>query len=346
MEKMKKINYALAAALMSVNFAAYAQTGHSDPEGSLVYSLPLTSVKLEVEARQEVFHAGPYAKYAQKYLGVDAGQQDRTKFEVVSVKMTPAVESDQSKRYTLAPGAGMPAFLSLTSQGLVSVSDAAASMTEWRFPSAAKSDFSDRGLSSNLTSESTTLYRTVKSESAYNKVAVQQEMVVQKSLETRAKEAADMIFSLRRKKVQIITGDTDATFSGEAMASAVNEISRLESEYMSMFIGYSDISMQKMNYDVVPSPDSDVQMYVAFRLSDSKGLVPADDISGKPYLLEFEPSAVSIPAAKESRSKGTVVWYRVPAVCSVKLSDGVNVLLQSRIPVYQLGVTSSFPVVK
>ena len=95
---MKTLNYALAAALMSVNIAAFAQSGHSDPEGSLVYSLPSTSVKLEVEARQETFHAGPYAKYAQKYLGVDARQQDATKFEVTSVKMTSAVEADPALR--------------------------------------------------------------------------------------------------------------------------------------------------------------------------------------------------------------------------------------------------------
>ena len=130
MEKMKTLNYALAAALMSVNIAAFAQSGQSDPEGSLVYSLPSTSVKLEVEARQETFHAGPYAKYAQKYLGVDARQQDATKFEVTSVKMTSAVEADPALRYTVNPGAGMPAFLALTSQGLVSIADAAAESTE------------------------------------------------------------------------------------------------------------------------------------------------------------------------------------------------------------------------
>lgn len=345
-DNMKTISYALAAMLICVNFAASAQNAHTDPEGSLVYSLPSTSVRLEVEARQEKFYAGPYAKYAQKYLGVEARQADKVTFEVISVKMTPFVEADPALRYTVTPGSGMPAFLSLTSQGLVSVADAASESTEWRFPVAGKADFSDKGLTSNLTSESTTLYRTVKNESAYNKVAVQQEMVVQKSLEARAKEAADMIFDLRKKRVQIVTGDTDATFSGEAMSSAVAEISRLENEYMSMFIGYSEVSTQKMNYDVVPSADNDAQLYVAFRLSDSKGLVAADDISGRPYLLEFTPSPVNIPDARGTKPKANSAYYRVPATCTVKLTDGSDVLLQSRMPVYQLGVVSTFPLSK
>ena len=225
----------LAGAGMILAAAMSAQ----DPEGSLVYSLPSTTVRLQVKAQKENFYAGPYAKYAQKYLGIDARQKDAVTCTVTSVTMESYTEADQAVRYTIAPGARMPAFLTLTSQGLVSVASGAAESTEWRFPAAGKADFSDKGLTSNLTSESTTLYRNVKNETAYNKVAVQQEMVVQKSLESRAKEAAEMIFNLRKKRVQIVTGDTDATFNGEAMQAAVSEITRLENEYMSMFIGYS-----------------------------------------------------------------------------------------------------------
>ena len=338
-----KTKLCIITALLAVPAFMQAQTGVADPQGTLVYALPMTSVKLEIEASQENFYAGPYAKYAQKYLGIDARQKDAVTFTVTSARMTPSVEADMSARYTVNPGAAMPAFLTLTSQGLVSVSSSASEETVWRFPAAGKADFSGRGVTSNLTSEAATLYRNVKNESSYNKVAVQQEMVVQKSPDARAREAADMIFNLRKKRVQIITGDTDATFSGEALNSAIEEIARLEKEYMEMFIGYSEYSEQKMNYEVVPSVGNESQMYVAFRLSDTKGLVPAEDMSGKPYLLEFAVQPVSVPAGKSSPAKGNVAHYRIPATCEVKLSDGVNVLLQSRMPVYQLGVESTFP---
>ena len=337
-----KLSLMLAAMLMAPVFST-AQSGQPDPEGTLVYSLPRTSVRLEVVAKQETFYAGPYAKFAEKYLGISARQKDAVSYTVESVKMTPLVEADPDRRFTVTPGAAMPAFLSLTTQGLVSVQASAADATEWRFPAAGKADFSGKGVASNLTSESTTLYRNVKNESSYNKVAVQQEMVVQKSPDARAKEAADMIFNLRKKRVQIITGDTDATFSGEALSAAIEEIARLEREYMAMFIGYSEFSEQKMNYEVVPSADNEAQLYVAFRLSDSKGLVPADDMSGKPYLLEFTVQPVAAPSGKAASVKGPAARYRVPAACSVKLSDGVNVLLQSRMPVYQLGIESAYP---
>ena len=41
---------------------------NADPQGTLTYCLPSTTVALEVTAIQENFYAGPYAKYAEKYF--------------------------------------------------------------------------------------------------------------------------------------------------------------------------------------------------------------------------------------------------------------------------------------
>lgn len=345
---MKKIAImTMAAALVLSASSAKAQeiyTG-SDPVGTISYALPQTVISLEVEAVKEDFHAGPYAKFAKKYLGIDVRQEDETSCTVSAVKMAPYAEADQSRRYSFTPGKAQTTFLALTNQGLVSFGGARNAETQWRFSTESKGDFSDRGVSSNLTSESATLYKNVRNENGYNTVAVQQQMVVEKSLETRAKEAAETIFNLREKKMDIVTGDTDATYSGEAMAAAIEEINRLEKEYMSLFIGYSDIQVQQMNYDVVPSADTKSQRYVAFRVSDEEGLVASDNVSGKPYLLEL--TAEKVSDAQQGGAKPAAVkvaYYRIPAICSVRLTDGVNILLQSRVPVYQLGVESSIPV--
>ena len=57
----------LTVALMVLPKMVSAQK-NADPEGFLTYSLPSTSIVLEVEAVQEKFYVGPYAKYAEKYL--------------------------------------------------------------------------------------------------------------------------------------------------------------------------------------------------------------------------------------------------------------------------------------
>jgi hypothetical protein len=168
-------------------------------------------------------------------------------------------------------------------------------------------------------------------------------MIVEKSLEKKAAETAQMILDIRDQRLRIVTGDTDATYSGEAMGAAIDELTRLEKEYLMLFVGYSEFQTQKMNFEVIPQP-GETQMYIAFRLSDTAGLVPADNLSGKPVVMEIVPQKFSEPEGTPESAKakkGVSINYRIPAICNVKLLDGVNMLLQSRIPVYQLGRESS-----
>ncbi len=348
---MKKMMRLLAvAALVAATFDASAQK-KSDPQGVLSYNLPSTVVTLEVEALQEKFYAGPYAKYAEKYLGMKVRQKDETTYQLTQINMAPFVEADQSARYSLAVEKGVidASFLKLSSAGLVSFADAAVGgETQWRFPTQTSGDFSGKGVSSNLTSEATVLYKNDRKEATYNKISVQQNMIVAKSLEKKAAETADMILDIRKQRLQIVTGDTDATYSGEAMAAAIAELTRLEEEYLTLFTGYSETQLQKMNFEVIPDPARESQRYIAFRLSDAAGLAPADNLSGKPVVMEFIPQQIAPleePLEKASKKSPSVMaYYRIPAICTVKLTDGVDILLQSRMPVYQLGVEASLPV--
>ena len=58
------------------------------------------------------------------------------------------------------------------------------------------------------------LYKNDRKESTYNKISVQQNMIVAKSLEKKAAETAEMILNICKQRLQIVTGDTDATYSG------------------------------------------------------------------------------------------------------------------------------------
>ena len=341
----------IAAILLMVSSVVSAQKKGQDPEGYLTYSLPMTTITLEVDAVQEKFYAGPYAKYAEKYLGIKARQKDETTFQLTQIKMTPYVEADQSRRYSLNVKKSVidGKFLKLSSQGFITFFDANfGEESIWRFPTKTSGDFSSKGVTSNLTSESTTLYRNEKKESAYNKVSVQQNMVVEKSPEKRAAETADMILEIRKQRLQIVTGDTDATYSGEAMGAAIVELTRLEQEYMTLFVGYSEYQDQTMKFEVVPDAARESQMYIAFRLSDTAGLVAAENLSGKPVVMEIVPQAFAQPQITNELDAKSVpaveAFYRIPAVCTVKLIDSGTVIMQSRVPIYQLGRESSLPV--
>ena len=339
---MKRIITILALALLCT-FEAEAQSG------AVVYSLPQTVITLKVEARREAFTAGPYAAYAEKYLGVAARTQSGTTYTLTKISLIPSVEADPKARFAVTiPDRSSVNFLQMCSQGLVVMSDNYTGRpAAWHFESQAGAErFEGTDPLGNLGLETTTLYKAVKTEEGYEKVPVTQSQVVEKSPDRKAADAASVIFDLREKRRQIATGDTDATFSGEALQAAIDEIARLEEKYLSLFYGVSEISLQEKCFDVTPDASSSSQRYTAFRISDKDGLQPASAKEGRAVTLELQTEKLSAPEISgEARAKeGATVRYRIPAVTLCRLVDAGALLLESRIPVYQLGEESSFPI--
>ena len=337
-----------AIALM-IGLVPIVASAQSEQPGTVSYSLPSTTITLEVTAVREMFFAGPYAAYAKKYLGIDAGQTNTSKTIIESVAMTPCVEADMSSRYTVSAGAPVDKLLSLSSLGLVALGPGVSSdAVVWRFPSMAQApDFGTRAVTSPYGTEIRTVYRDVQTDTAIVTVAEKQTVTVEKTLEARAKEAADMVLKARREKFNITIGNTDATFSGEALGAAIAELTRTEQEYLSMFVGTKVRDRQVVKVDVVPTPASKTKAYLAFRVSDAEGVSSDPESTGKPYYVEVTPEPLAEAAApSEARAvkASQYIHYRVPAVCIVILNDGENELISSRIPVYQMGIESTLPV--
>ena len=167
---------------------------------------------------------------------------------------------------------------------------------------------------------------------------VEETYEVQKTPEMKAREAADVILKARKERFNISTGNTDATFSGEALGAALAELDRVEKEYLTLFTGYTVSREQSGSFDIVPSGST--RKYSAFRLNGKEGLVT--DGPGTVYSLEFAPEEVSDPQTALRDTKN-VVHYRIPAVCHVRLTTGGKTLFESRIPVYQLGLEVLYP---
>lgn len=346
---MKKLIILLLTLCLWVPLSGQPVTeGQQLPQGAVVYSLPRTCVRIVAEAQYTNFSPGPYARYARKYLGIEAGQSKTTTYELTRIEMTPMLEADPHSLYmvNLTQGKTEPWFLQLTSQGLVFLSDAYVHKdNNWRFPSVDRlQDVSDAGIIQNLKEEQTTLYRSLVQGREVSAIPVQQTQLVEKTQEQRAEEAAQKIFQLREIRFAIITGDTDAVYSGEAMGAAVEEMRRMEEEYLKLFLGETITGRTHLSADVLP--DKDRTRYVAFRFSETDGLLPAETIGGRPITLELdvekEQPALNVYTDESKLRSGIRLYYRQPAIVLARLVDGQKELLQARIPVYQKGQILNF----
>ena len=100
--------------LLPVLLGLLLSTGLSAQNGAVVYSLPQTVLTLKVKAQREAFTAGPYAAYAQKYLGVAARTQNATTTTLLEVTLVPYVEADPKARFAISiPEKSTAGFLQL-----------------------------------------------------------------------------------------------------------------------------------------------------------------------------------------------------------------------------------------
>lgn len=330
MEIMKRIT--LLALALGLGLSARAQ--------EVTYALPNTVFTVKVSIEQTQFFAGPYAAYAKKFLNMDVRQEDGATCSLVGAEIIAGTEADQKALYTC--DAENASFLALSAQGLVALQNKAdAPSTPWRFLPPASARF-DGSITSPQREETRITYKILQTDNGEVQVPVEHKAKAAKSEEDKAAEAAETLLSLRRERLNIISGNTDATYSGEALGAAIRELDRLEAEYMALFCGQNVSGTIEAAFDVIPDPELKHQRYLAFRLTDD-GPVP-DGVKGVPYYIELEPEPLAFPGEddKKSKVKSNSIHFRIPAVCKVRFTRDGQRLLETRSLVYQLGKESFF----
>ena len=124
------------------------------PAGTVVYSLPSTTLVMKVTAEHESYQAGPYAQFAKKYLGLDVRQTSGDTYKIKSIEMVPYIEADPEVSAAVnlqGSKVGTANFLNMCSQGLIVLSDNYTGKgAQWRFPSMQGAQEFVSGAASNI----------------------------------------------------------------------------------------------------------------------------------------------------------------------------------------------------
>lgn len=167
-------------------------------------------------------------------------------------------------------------------------------------------------------------------------VAVDRLSSAERSAEVAAKEAAEQIFSLRRARLDLVSGEFGDGVFGGGLESALKEIDRLEREYLALFYGTRSVTTTAERFYVAVS-ESQPTTIVA-RFSPEKGLVAKSDLTGDIILVTITPSQMSYP---QSDVKGTVA-YRYANNSDVAVAYGNEILSRRILPIYEFGATVMF----
>lgn len=288
----------------------------------ITYSLPKTSLVVNVEVTQVTCETGPYYKYAEKYLGVkDAVTENKVYYELGKVNLINKGIPDPDNTYIVEFKAGTVApYACLTEDGLL------CSINAEYTPENRPEDTIDPAQ--------------VSSSGLTNASVFSEELLMAGSTAREAEVAARQIYRIRESRLNILTGEADnIPPDGEAMKLVIQQLEEQEKALTSLFTG--NLVKETTYYDIDIIPYDNMEREVLFRFSNLLGILPADDLGGIPVYLNLKATdraAILGPkeAEKKERSLKGVV-YNIPGKASVEILMNKNTLYKGEVQIVQFG---------
>lgn len=363
----KTMLYALALVLISCSIHQPMVGGHIskldlDMPGTLTYySLPRTVFTIDMEIVETTHTPGPYAEFAEAYLGLDQVIMYPTQsYEIAGITIQHFAEPDPEQVFyiRLPPENNHPAFLSLSESGLIS---AVNRLPE--HPLLADKDNgsmyygifgSDQTFNYFLDSTLKERIDTITEQIRLDTITVQRQTLrrswVEKSRELRAREVADYILEIREKRFDLISGFQEINYSKEALEYMVTQMNQMESDYLDLFTGITGTRHMRYRYVIRPGKENISTAKVLAYFSQETGLSAQDDGAGLPVSVIFERSKAteklqeqvfSQGGSKDKEPKG--IHYRIPEYADILLLLGDDKKAEARALVSQFGLVARLP---
>jgi len=291
----------------------------------VTYFLPKTSLIFTIETTKTTCKAGQFFRYAERHLGIkDVVMEDNVSFELGKVALVNKGIPDQANAYVVEFRSGTVApFVYLTEDGLLCAinTDFAVAL-----PVAEKDTRNEESVEINVSS----LYT--------------EEFLLAGSIVRQAEIAAKQIYSIRERKMDILTGEAEnMPRDGEAMRIVLKQLEDQEKAWTNLFTG--SCTKETMYQDITLIPQEDMNNDVLFRFSRRRGIVDADDLSGEPVYINLqvtERAPVLPPKEAEKKEKSMKgIIYNLPGKARVEVKTTQNTLYRGEVQVVQFGTQES-----
>ncbi len=320
---------------------ADSETATAFSEG-ITYALPRTGLYIQVEVVKETFEPGPYAQYASQLLGINGVRnKPSVKWSISDVGIDTFTEPDPEQVYKAMNDAAFLVNLSPLGclAGINSNNASADKLQQTTFT------YINEGVNNDVFDFSqfnhTPAYMQGDSTNNYRPVKVNDE--------EKAVEAAKRILESRNTRFHMAAGLMDEFHpDGEAYEVSIEELEKIEKNYLSLFTGRTTYSKHKVGFNFVPTSSSE-KGEVVFRFSEESGALPASDVSGKPVMLRVEPEKALVSkysglASSENPDAGASgIYYRMPAMVGINLIYELNTIAATRMLLPQFGKVATVP---
>ncbi len=314
-----------------------------------VYALPKTILYISVYATKTTVIPGPFHSYADKYLGIkNVPDSSTVEWAISNVDIGSYNEADPDYFFAIKKEnvKTLDRKLSrLVDDSLILCPDRLFErhmFYEQDNISGKNVYYTDLSVKRNIDIKTDTSYKEIFKDSTYIKIPVLRKQYVNKSLKDKAEEAANFIIKIRKRRFKLISGQYDFMPDGDAMAVAIDELNKLESEYLSLFTGKKQIGNFIKTMQYIPENTRKESKEILFRFSLTDGFIDREDVRGRPVFIEVDDLDRSIGIKDSDNTEKVTVcensfFIRLPDLANIRLVFDKGIIIETQVPVFQFG---------
>lgn len=317
---MKKHLILILFAFFGLYIQAQSAFTLTEGEPVIVYSLPKTELKIDIETEKTVQRPGIFYRYSERYLATNKViTQEKTTYRLKSLKVNTHALADETRTFSYVPGnQSSSSHLSVNAQGILCGLNVACEPekiqvlpVEFSAKESPKTDLLPLG----------------------------EEYMMAGSEAKLAEGVAKQIYRIRERRLSLLTADVDKLPNdGESFKTMLDGLAKTEKELTELFVGKTIQETQSQTIGITPMEAMKGQ--VLFRLSALKGIVSSDDLSGAPYYISVLPATIAVAAPDpKSKPEKPTFYYILPSLTKVSIGDGSNTLYSNNFYFPQFGKT-------
>ncbi len=333
-------------------------------EYALYYALPKTVLSFEVLVKKTDYIKGPYAQYAGKYLGLEkVVQNNETIYQLSDIKINVHAEPDPEQYYKVtfkknAKKRNFGLIMEFTESGIIRSINEDSDETnrtekkkiEVQEEEVLFDDFAKISAENNLFIKIDTIFEKITIDTVTIEKRILKKSLVEKSIEQKAKEAADFIMDIKEARFELLNGYGEVPYSIETIQFMSAELSQMEDDYLSLFIGKE--SSQFLKYTINYVPKEDIRSFPLAKFSEHDGLKDTSAVDGNYIYIDIESKGNTdvvssyIKKHRKTSRKEPGFYYRIPEYTAVSIWLGDHLITQKDILIAQLGPSVALPLIK
>lgn len=332
---------------------------NEEVKGSHIYYLPKTVIKVEIETTKKITKKGPYSDYAEKFLGIKyATDNDIIEYSISDININSFAEPDSNQIYLInTNNNNIVKNINLSNDGiLLSFNEPLNNINSFdnsfdkyiNFKDNNKLFFTNLSTKKYVYNVIDTSYKVVKRDSIFIRVPVISNKTVNKTIEDKAEEIANIIIDLREEKISLISGDYTTVPQGNALKELFEESNRLQEEYLALFVGKSYVVKSKSYFYIIPDSNNINNIDTICFFSNREG-ISSDNLSkNNPITIQISKQGITNPISKyqikyNKDKSNNGIFYRIPDIAEVILSNDNNTIASKKMLIAQYGIINMLP---